>query len=121
VIPSRGSHGQFFVRGVEAGIRHGHSFQAISLLVQGPSGHVAAVPLTSRIHEELALSNRDSRTLLDEPAALPFSIASVLNRMILLVADAYDATVQQSWAERDSATRGFPRWGSQMKMTDRPS
>jgi len=43
----------------------GHSFQAISLLVQGASGHVAAVPLTSRIHEGLVFSNRDSRTLLD--------------------------------------------------------
>jgi len=42
----------------------GHSFQAISLLVQGASGHVAAVPLTSRIHEGLVFSNRDSRTLL---------------------------------------------------------
>jgi hypothetical protein len=44
----------------------GHSFQAISLLVQGASGHVAAVPLTSRIHEGLVFSNRDSRTLLDK-------------------------------------------------------
>lgn len=34
----------------------GHSFQAISLLVQGASGHVAAVPLTSRIHEGLVFS-----------------------------------------------------------------
>jgi hypothetical protein len=31
----------------------GHSLQAVSLLVQGPAGHVAAVPLVSRIHEGL--------------------------------------------------------------------
>jgi hypothetical protein len=31
----------------------GHSF-AISLLVQGPSGHVAAAPLTSRIPKDLS-------------------------------------------------------------------
>jgi hypothetical protein len=67
----------------------GHSFQAISLLFQGSSGHVAAVLLTSRIHEGLALSKRDSRTLLDKLAALLFSIASVLSRKIQLAADAY--------------------------------
>src|ERR1700679_3028332 len=48
----------------------GHSFQAISLLVQGSSGHVAAVPLPSRIHEGLIFSNRDSRTLLDKLAVI---------------------------------------------------
>jgi hypothetical protein len=63
----------------------GQSFQAISLLVQGVSGHVAAVPLTSRIHEGLVFCNRDSRTLLDKLAVLLFSIASVLDRKILLV------------------------------------
>jgi hypothetical protein len=55
----------------------GHSFQAISLLVQGASGHVAAVPLTPRIHEGLVNSNRDSRTLLDKLAVLLFSMANV--------------------------------------------
>ena len=70
----------------------GHSFQAISLLVQGSSGHVAAVPLTSRIHEGLIFSNRDSRTLLDKLAVLLFSIANFLERKILLVADAYYAS-----------------------------
>src|ERR1019366_7977808 len=64
----------------------GHSFQAISLLVQGSCGHVAAVPLTSRIHEGLVFSNRDSRTLLDKLAILLFSIAGVLKRKVLLVA-----------------------------------
>ena len=70
----------------------GHSFQAISLLVQGSCGHVAAVPLTSRIHEGLVFSNRDSRTLLDKLAILLFSIAGVLKRKVLLVADAYYAS-----------------------------
>jgi hypothetical protein len=70
----------------------GHSFQAISLLVQGASGHVAAVPLTSRIHEGLVFSNHDSRTLLDKLAVLMFSIANFLGRQILLVADAYYAS-----------------------------
>src|SRR5664279_3521540 len=70
----------------------GHSFQAISLLVQGPSGHVAAVPLMSRIHEGLVFSNRDSRTLLDKLAVLMFSNANLLDRKLLLVADAYYAS-----------------------------
>jgi len=70
----------------------GHSFQAISLLVQGASAHVAAVPLTSRIHEGLTFSNRDSRTLLDKLAALLSSIANVMDRKVLLVADAYYAS-----------------------------
>ena len=48
----------------------GHSLQAISLLVHGPAGQVAAVPLTSRIHEGLVFSNRDARTLLDKLVAL---------------------------------------------------
>ena len=66
----------------------GHSGQTISLLVQGAAGHVAAVPLMSRIHEGLVFSNRDSRTLLDELAVLMFSIANFLDRKILLLADA---------------------------------
>ena len=70
----------------------GHSFQAISLLVQGACGHVAAIPLTSRIHEGLVFSNRDSRSLLDKLAGLTFSIANLLDRRILLVADAYYAS-----------------------------
>jgi hypothetical protein len=69
-----------------------HSFQAISMLVQGASGHVAAVPLTSRIHEGLVFSNRDSRTLLDKLAVLLFTIANVLDRKVLLVADAHYAS-----------------------------
>jgi hypothetical protein len=70
----------------------GHSFQAISLLVQGPAAHVAAVPLVSRIHEGLVWSNRDTRTLLDKLALLLFSLAGILDRKLLLVADAYYAS-----------------------------
>lgn len=70
----------------------GHSLQAISLLVHGPAGHVAAVPLTSRIHEGLLFSNRDARTLLDKLVALLFSITRVWNHPVLLVADAYYAS-----------------------------
>ena len=70
----------------------GHSFQAVSLLVQGPAGHVAAVPLVSRIHEGLIWSNRDTRTLLDKLALLLFSLAGIVDRKLLLVADAYYAS-----------------------------
>jgi hypothetical protein len=70
----------------------GHSFQAISMLVQGASGQLAAIPLVSRIHEGLVFSNRDNRTLLDKLAVLLFSVADVMDRSILLVADAYYAS-----------------------------
>jgi hypothetical protein len=70
----------------------GHSFQAVSLLVQGTAGHVAAVPLVSRIHEGLVWSNRDTRTLLDKLALLLFSLAGIIDRKLLLVADAYYAS-----------------------------
>jgi hypothetical protein len=70
----------------------GHSLQAISLLVHSAGGQVAAVPLTSRIHEGLVFSNRDSKTLLDKLVALLFSIARVWNRPVVLVADAYYAS-----------------------------
>ncbi len=70
----------------------GHSFQALSLLVHSAGGQVAAVPLTSRIHEGLVFSNRDSRTLLDKLVMLLFSISKVCNRTVVLVADAYYAS-----------------------------
>lgn len=70
----------------------GHSFQALSLLVQGLAGHVAAVPLVSRIHEGLVFSNRDQRTLLDKLAALFLTVAPSFDQPLLLVADAYYAS-----------------------------
>jgi hypothetical protein len=72
----------------------GHSLQAISLLVHSGGGQVAAVPLTSRIHEGLVFSNRDARTLLDKLVALLFSIARAWDRKVLLVADAYYASAK---------------------------
>jgi hypothetical protein len=72
----------------------GHSLQAISLLVHAPGGQVAAVPLTSRIHEGLVFSNRDARTLLDKLVALLLSIARRWGRQVLLVADAYYASAK---------------------------
>ena len=50
---------------------------------------MAAVPLTSRIHEGLVFSNRDHRTLLDKLVTLLLSITGIWNRKVLLVADAY--------------------------------
>jgi len=72
----------------------GHSLQAISLLVHSAGGQVAAVPLTSRIHEGLVFSNRDARTLLDKLVALLLSIARRCERQVLLVADAYYASAK---------------------------
>lgn len=69
----------------------GHSLQAVSLLVTTPAGQVAAIPLTSRIHEGLVFSNRDQRTLLDKMAVLLMSITKVWDRQVILVADAYYA------------------------------
>jgi len=55
---------------------------------------VAAVPLTSRIHEGLVFSNRDARTLLDKLVALLFLITRAWDRKVLLVADAYYASAK---------------------------
>src|SRR5271170_7070948 len=54
----------------------GHSLQAVSLLVSGPTGHVTSVPIASRIHEGIVLSNRDQRTLLDKMVALFLSLVT---------------------------------------------
>jgi hypothetical protein len=70
----------------------GHSFQAISLLVHSAGGLAASIPLTSRIHEGLVFSNRESKTLLDKLVALLFSITRICNRSMVLVADAYYAS-----------------------------
>jgi len=70
----------------------GHSFQALSLLVHSAGGQVAAVPLTSRIHEGLVFSNRDARTLLDKLVALLLSTTLIWNKPVVLVADAYYAS-----------------------------
>ena len=69
----------------------GHSLQAFSLLVHGPSGQAAAVPLVARIHEGLVYTNRDHRTILDKMVALLLEISGICDRKLLLVADAYYA------------------------------
>ena len=66
----------------------GPSLQAVSLLVRGVAGHVAAIPLVSRIHEGLVFTNRDHRTLMDKLVALLHTIVGSCERRILLVADA---------------------------------
>jgi hypothetical protein len=70
----------------------GHSFQAVSLVVSGPAGYVAAIPLVARIHEGLVWSNRDQHTLLDRMVALLFSVTGLWERKVILVADAYYAS-----------------------------
>lgn len=72
----------------------GHSFQALSLLARNPAGHVAAVPLTARIHEGLVFSNRDRRTLLDKLVTLFLGLAGEMPRKVILVADAYYASAK---------------------------
>jgi hypothetical protein len=70
----------------------GHSFQAMSLLVRSPSGHVASVPLAARIHEGLVWSNRDQRTLLDRLVGMFLGLAGSLDEKVILLADAYYAS-----------------------------
>ncbi len=70
----------------------GHSFQVISLLVQGAAETVCAVPLLSRITEGLVFCNADKRTLLDKFVSLFLTIVPLVNGPLLLVADAYYAT-----------------------------
>ncbi len=67
----------------------GHSFQAVAVLVSAAKS-VFAVPLASRIHEGVVLSNRDQRTLLDKMVLLLDSLG--IEQPFYLVADAYDAS-----------------------------
>jgi len=67
----------------------GHSFQAISMLVEAANG-VVAVPLAKRIHEGIVSSNRDKRTLLDKMIALLRIVP--LYQGYYFVADAYYAS-----------------------------
>lgn len=71
----------------------GHSFQAISLLVQSPLGHVFAVPLISRICEGLIWNrSRKRRSLLDKLVELFKEVVAAAQVPALLVADAYYAS-----------------------------
>jgi hypothetical protein len=67
----------------------GHSFQAVSILVEAANG-VVAVPLAMRIHEGIVTTNRDKRTLLDKMIGL-LSIVP-LPQSYYFVADAYYAS-----------------------------
>jgi hypothetical protein len=112
----------------------GHSFQAISLLVRGVTGAVAAVPLTARIHEGLIFSNRDQRSLLDKMVMLLLSLTRLWEQPVLLVADALPLlkrghqlitrarinTVAYSPANRPSRPRrGRPKlYGKKVRLRD---
>jgi len=67
----------------------GHSFQAVAVLVSAAMS-VFAVPLASRIHEGVVLSNRDQRTLLDKMVLLLASLG--IDQPFYFVADAYYAS-----------------------------
>ncbi len=67
----------------------GHSFQAIAVLVSAAKS-TFAVPLVSRIHEGVVLSNRDQRTLLDKMILLLDSLC--IEQHFYFVADAYYAS-----------------------------
>jgi len=69
----------------------GHSFQAVGLLIGALSGFFA-VPLASRIHEGVVLSNRNRKTLLDKMLCLIDSLG--INELFYFVADAYYATAK---------------------------
>lgn len=64
----------------------GHSFQAVSILVQAAQS-VFAVPLTARIHEGVVETNRDKRTLMDKMITLLQLVR--LEAPYYLVADRY--------------------------------
>jgi hypothetical protein len=70
----------------------GHSFQAISMLVEGAAGHIFAVPLLSRVTEGLVLCNAHKRTILDRFLSLFSFVCDQFKDPLLLVADAYYAS-----------------------------
>jgi hypothetical protein len=67
----------------------GHSFQTVGILVRALTS-VFAVPLISRIHEGLVVSNRDTKTLLDKMIVLIDSLG--LDQPFYFIADAYYAS-----------------------------
>ncbi len=71
----------------------GHSFQAVSLLADSPSGQVFAIPLISRICEGLVRRRlKNPRTLLDKLVSLFMDVVQAADVRAILVADAYYAT-----------------------------
>jgi hypothetical protein len=69
----------------------GHSLQAVALLVQA-AGICLAVPVTARIHEGVAWSARDRRTLLDKLSSLLLGLQWSCS--LTIVADAYYAAAK---------------------------
>ncbi len=67
----------------------GHSFQAVAVLISAAKS-TFAVPLASRIHEGVVLSNRDKRTLLDKMILLIDSLC--IEEPFYFIADAYYAS-----------------------------
>lgn len=67
----------------------GHSFQTVGILV-GALKSVFAVPLISRIHEGVTVSNRDKKTLLDKMIIIIESLG--LDQPFYFIADAYYAS-----------------------------
>ncbi len=71
----------------------GHSFQAVSLLADSPSGQVFAIPLISRICEGLVRRRlKNPRTLLDKLVSLFMDVVQAADVRAILVADAYYAS-----------------------------
>lgn len=70
----------------------GHSFQVLAALIRTAKGHVAAVPLASRIHEGVVWFPGDRRSLLDKLAEMLLSLVAPISGRALLVADAYYAS-----------------------------
>ena len=67
----------------------GHYCQAVALLA-GTLNNVFAIPLTSRIHEGIVFSNRDTRTSLDKMIQLINSLC--IQEAFYFIADAYYAS-----------------------------
>jgi len=67
----------------------GHSFQTVGILV-GALKSVFAVPLISRIHEGVVVSNRDKKTLLDKMITIIESLG--IDQPFYFIADAYYAS-----------------------------
>lgn len=92
-MPGVKKHYQSSENNSKASYIMGHSFQALSLLVHGTGGKVAAVPLLSRIHEGLVWFPGDKRSLLDKLSAMYLETMTMVGSgSSLLVADAYYAS-----------------------------
>ncbi len=119
----------------------GHSFQAVSILVEAANG-VVAVPLAKRIHEGIVRTNRDKRTLLDKMIGLLNTVP--LPQSYYFVADAYyasrkivngllssgnhlitrakcNAVAYLAYQHQGPKTRGRPRvYGKKIALRDQP-